>query len=162
MPGGFVADDLAQAIDAAGGAGTVFRIYSWDSTFGRWDAFNPALSFINNFPITVGRGYFISVTQATTYQQVGNHIASPVTLNIVAGLTAVGLPVTSQAYDFLALSQAIDAAGGAGTVFRIYSWNPTFGRWDAFNPAQSFINNLTVQSGLAYFISATGATAFTP
>ena len=78
LPAGFKFVDLAQAIDAVGGAGTVFRIYSWNSTFGRWDAFNPAQSFINNLDVTLGRGYFISVTQATTHEQVGNSIASPV------------------------------------------------------------------------------------
>ena len=162
LPVGFKADDLAQAIDAVGGTGTVFRMYTWNTSFGRWDEFNPAQSFPNNFDITVGGGYFISITQATTYEQTGSPIPGPVTLNIVAGLTAVGLPVTSQAYNFDTLTQAIDAVGGTGTVFRIYTWNVSFGRWDEFNPAQSFRNNLNVEPGLAYFISATGATSFTP
>ncbi len=159
LAAGFKANDLAVDLNDRGA--TISRIYNWDATFGFWEEHNPAISFRNNFDINNGVGFFIANTgNQIQYTVSGTPIETPIQLNIVAGLTSVGFPVTSQVYKANDLAQAIEAQGGA--VSRIYNWDATFGVWEEHNPAISFRNNFDIVSDRGYFVSATGATQFDP
>ena len=152
----YTAPTLAAAIEAQGG--DIKNIYQWREDLGIWEA-HPVGFPINDFPVALGRGYFLSVTAGVTFEVTGPSVSSPLTLNLVTGLNGVGFPATSGAYTASSLAQEI--ANQGGLVNNIYRWREDLGIWEA-HPVGIPINDFDIENGRGYMIQATIPTAFSP
>lgn len=105
---GLTAESLAQAVKAQGGGVTdVNRWYA-----GGWNSHLAGMPF-NNFPIEVGKAYFVKSSKASTWTVTGTSLTAPVPVSLSTGWNLVAVPSSSRTYMAESLAQAIATQGAA-------------------------------------------------
>ncbi|MDQ7778636.1 MAG: C10 family peptidase [Planctomycetota bacterium] len=138
----YLAEDLAQLINAQGGACT--QVMKWNPGW----LVHPVPSGTNNFAIEVGYGYFVRCTAPSTLTLQGLSILN-VTIQANAGWTLVGVPLAG--YTAEQLGQEINTDTGAGNCTQIMKWNPGW----LVHPVPSGVNNFNIDPGCGYFVKTT-------
>jgi len=146
------AEGLLRAINAQGGQ--VTEIDRWHA--GGWNAHILGLP-LNDFPIEVGRGYFVKATKASTLTITGYSLTTAPVLYLSVGWNLVAFPYLPKTYTAESLIQAIGAQGGE--VKEIYRWYG--GGWNGHLAGLPF-NDFPIQSGQAYFVKANKPSTFRP
>jgi hypothetical protein len=144
--------------DIASQSGTVTQLDVWDESTGMWRSYNPAAG-TPNFPLQMGRGVFLKVMVATTWQMTGTALTSGVTLNLVTGLNLVGMPYSAASLTAASLMANIAAQGG--NVTQLDTWDESTGMWKSYNPA-AVTPDFDIMNWRGYFLKATQASQFQP
>jgi len=141
------AEDLCQSITHSD------AITRWDPTTQQYIG-HPCGTPFNNFTLTDGEGYFISVTQNTIWALTGTIMTLPpidlIKLQDNTGLNLIGLPYNSIITPFTAegLCQNITHSD------TITQWNPTTQQYIG-HPCTTSFNNFTLNNREGYFVSVT-------
>ena len=84
-----------------------------------WESHHLGLPF-GTFPITMGEGYFVLCTQASTFIQQGNRLSSGATISLISGYNLVGFPYPGTGQTAQSVLEAINSQGG--NCPEIYRW----------------------------------------
>lgn len=146
------AESLLQAIAAQGG--TCTEIDQWRN--GGWDAHIGGLPF-GNFPIEMGKGYFLRCNGSLAFRLRGFELTSGVPLVLQPGWSLVGIPYPPYGYTAQSLLLAIAAQGGA--CGELDNW--VSGGWSAYILGLPF-GNITIAPDKGYFPRCSQASLFVP
>lgn len=115
---------------------------------------------VNNFTLTLGKGYFVKMTRAARWSHTGTAPAGAVRLDLEAGWNLVALPGRAAAYDAQALLAAVEAAAGTTGIAReVDRWEA--GGWEG-HIHNLPVNRFSLEEGRGYFLKLTRAVAWTP
>ena len=148
------AEDLCNNITYAD------EITMWDPIAQQYRG-HPCATPFNNFTLNNGEGYFVSVTQNTTWTLTGKEqTLPPITLLKIdndTGLNLIGLPYSSTVTPFTAegLCSNITYAD------EITMWDPMAQQYKG-HPCTTPFNNFTLNNGEGYFVSVTQNTTWVP
>lgn len=113
----------------------------------------------DDFPIELGKAYFVKATKRSTFVFQGQQLVAPIKLSMKSGWNAVGLPKTSKSYSIGNLIDSLNnQKAQAQTAARYES-----GSWDAYLKTQEeFGNNFPIENKRGYVIRINKEVQFTP
>ncbi|NOQ38246.1 hypothetical protein GQ472_05135, partial [archaeon] len=122
---------------------------------------HPCNTSFSDFTLEDGQGYFVSVTQNTTWTLTGKKLALP-PIDLIkhpdkTGLNLIGLPYSSTVTPFTAEGLCRNITD-ANTVTR---WNPIIQQYLG-HPCNTSFTNFTLDNGQGYFVSVTQNTTWIP
>jgi len=132
---------LLDEVNRQGGNAT--GVYRWQA--GGWEGYLAGLPF-NNFPLEVGRGYFLRTDRGSNWRPAGLPLGGPVAVALPAGWSLIAGPA-GHTWTLSALADSINAQGGE--VVEAAAW--VAGGWQGFIVGLPF-NDLPVQPGQSYFV----------
>jgi CSLREA domain-containing protein len=141
-------------IEAQGGDAS--EIYRWQA--GNWDGHFRALPGFNNFPLELGRGYFVKSTMESTWQRTGLPPTMPVPVTLTPGWTLIGLPKLPGPMQVADLLAEITTQGG--DCSEVYRW--VGGNWDGHFLALPGYNNFWLTEYEGYFVKCANAITYVP
>ena len=148
----YTAQSLLNEINAQGGSAV--EVDRWLPT-ADWGAYILGGPF-PDFPIELGKGYFVKCNAPSTWRVTGEPVTTPVPISFSAGWNLIAIP-SSDSYTAWTLFDAINAQGGsAQEIDRWYN-----GGWDITLNFPRF-NNFPIEKGKAYFVKCAGSSTFTP
>ncbi|MBC7223153.1 MAG: beta-galactosidase [Anaerolineae bacterium] len=148
----YTAQSLLEEINAQGGSAV--EVDRWLPT-ADWGAYILGGPF-PDFPIELGKGYFVKCNAPSTWTVSGEPVYTPVPLSLNAGWNLIAIP-SSDAYTAWSLFDAINGQGGsAQEIDRWYN-----GGWDITLNFPRF-NNFPIEKGKAYFVKCAGSSTFVP
>jgi hypothetical protein len=137
------AEGLAEAVNADDGSCVSVIRYA-DGAFET----HPVGTAVENFPVTVGAGYFLRCTNPSTWTVEGYPLrADRASMALSTGYNLVGLPLETARYYAETASGEINGQGGAATQVIQYDAG-------AFvtHPAGTAVDNFPLGRGRGYFI----------
>ena len=149
----YTPETLLLALNAQGGNCT--GMYKWDVD--GWESHYLGLPF-GTFPITMGQGYFVLCTQASTFIQQGNRLSSGATLSLISGYNLVGFPYPGTGQTAQSVLEAINSQGG--NCPEIYRWDVD--GWVPHFTLVPTLNNFSILPSEGYFVRCTVGSSFTP
>ncbi len=149
----YTAQSLLQAIN--GDTSACGEIDQWYQN--AWSAHYFSLPNTNNFNITLGTGYFVRCTAGRTLNLEGTALTAGVSLGLVSGWNAVGVPYPS-GYTAQTLLQAISDDGGSCSEIDRWYQNA----WNAHYYDIPGTNNFDLEQDEGYFIRCSNTSTFSP
>jgi hypothetical protein len=128
----------------------------WNESTGMWQSFRPGVT--DDFPLQLGRGAFLKVTQGTTWRVTGTALTSGVPLSLQAGLNLVGIPYSATALTAQSLLEGIQAQGG--NVTQLDGWDESIGTWKSYKPG--ITSSFPIDNWRGYFLKAAAASTYQP
>ncbi|MEI6404114.1 MAG: fibronectin type III domain-containing protein, partial [Actinomycetota bacterium] len=127
----------------------------------RWDGgWEPHLCNIpaNDFPLEVGRGYFLRASASRTWSYQGLPASGRLTFALQSGWNLIALPGANLRYDAPAIVASIDlASGSAGAVREIARWEAS--AWESHIQGVP-LNRFPIEEGRGYFVGMTRPVAW--
>lgn len=146
-PGGaFTAQTLIDEINQQGGQAV--EIARWENS--GWESHIDGQPF-NNFPVELGRGYFLRATGSSTWAFEGREVTQPIPLQFFTGWNGVSVPNPG------ILSQASDMCAAVPAAEELARWENS--GWESHLCGQPF-NNFALEVGRGYFVRASGSASW--
>jgi hypothetical protein len=142
---------LVEALNQGADCPTIYR---WLGT--TWNAHNRGSAF-NNYPLTMGSGYFVRCTVAGNWTQVGNVPTAGTTVALSTGLNMIGIPHPPGSYSAQLVLDGIQSQGGDCPL--IYQWLGT--TWQSHSDGSPF-NNFAINYRSGYFTRCIVGSTWTP
>jgi hypothetical protein len=149
----YTAQSLLQAIN--GDTSACSEIDQWFQN--NWSAHYFSLPNTNNFSINLGIGYFVRCTASRSFILEGTALTTGVSLSLVSGWNAVGVPYPS-GYTAQSLLQGITNAGGSCSEIDRWYQNA----WNAHYFDIPGTNNFTLEQDEGYFIRCSTTSTLNP
>jgi hypothetical protein len=123
---------------------------------------HPVGTALNNFPIEVGKGYFVRCAAAGTWKAKGYRFGvSCALVPLSSGYNLVGLPLEPQPagkYTAESAGQELNAQGGGAT--QLIRYDEQTGQF-ATHPVGTAVSNFTLDLGRGYFVRSTKSSSWT-
>lgn len=139
----YTAQSLLDEINQQGGQ--VVELARWENS--GWESHIDGQPF-NNFPVELGRAYFLRAAGASTWTLQGHRVTQPVPLQLTTGWNGVGFPEPGTA------NQASDLCAAAPTAEEIARWENS--GWESHLCGQTF-NNFDLETERGYFVRTSGS-----
>ena len=112
----------------------------------------------NDFPLEVGRGYFLRASASRTWSYQGLPASGRLTFALQSGWNLIALPGANSRYDAPAIVASIDLASeSAGAAREIARWEAS--AWESHIQGVP-VNRLPIQEGRGYFVGMTRPAAW--
>ncbi len=148
--------DVEEALDEiTSQGGSAVAAYRWLGDVDAWEGHARGQPF-NDFPLTLGQGYFVQCDAASTWSQVGQRPADPVPVDLDPIWTLIGLPVIPGPMTAEDLLQ--DAAGQGGGCTEVHRWQD--GWWDGH--AIGTGPGWELRNDEGYFVKCANAITYAP
>lgn len=115
---------------------------------------------LNDFPIEVGKAYFVKALKKADFSFTGQEFVSPVKLSLKSGWNAVGFPQTAKQYQAKEIIDNLNSKqAGADLISAFKS-----GLWDTFveKDRQSYGNNFLIFNNKGYILRVGQETEWSP
>ena len=152
---GFVLENtgITTAHELGLAVGNCDLVSRWDEATQKYSSHPMASAGYNNFPLVVGKAYFVSVTAAHDFTLTGSLPESKtVTLVTTAktNVNAIGIPKTKEA-----LTTAHQLGLNIGNVDLVSRWDVATQKYSSHPMASAGYNNFAIEWGYGYFVSVT-------
>jgi hypothetical protein len=152
---GFVLENtgITTAHELGTAVGNCDLVSRWDEATQKYSSHPMASEGYNNFPLVVGKAYFVSVTTGHDFTLTGSLPASK-TVNLVitakTNVNAIGVPKSKTT-----LTNAHQLGQDIGNVDLVSRWDVATQKYSSHPMASEAYNNFTIEWGYGYFVSVT-------